>query len=189
MTKAILFDCFGVIYVGVRSYALSVCPEENRQELDDLFVQADYGFVSGVEFNARAATLMNLTERQFIELCQGRYHKDPAVIDLIRRLKPNYKVSLLTNANSTIIDQLFSSDEQAELFDDVLVSSRVGMIKPQAEFFELAAGRLDCLPEECVMVDDLADNIAGAKATGMHGVVFSDAGQCQSDLERLGVYA
>lgn len=189
MTKAILFDCFGVIYVGMRSYALSVCPEESRQELEDLFVQADYGFVSGLEFNVEAAGLLNLTEQQFIELCQERFHKDPAVIGLIRKLKTNYKVSLLTNANSTIIDQLFSEDEQAELFDDVLVSSSVGMIKPQVEFFELAASRIDCLPEECVMVDDLADNIAGAKATGMHGVVFSDAGQCQSDLERLGVHA
>lgn len=184
-----MFDCFGVIYVGVRSYALSICPEENHQELDDLFVQADYGFVSGAEFNARAATLMNLTEQQFIELCQGRYHKDPAVIDLIRKLKSNYKVSLLTNANSTIIDQLFSSEEQAELFDDVLVSSRVGMIKPQAKFFELAASRLDCLPEECAMVDDLIDNIAGAKTAGMSGVVFKSASQCQRDLEGLGIYA
>ena len=187
MTKAILFDCFGVLYVGVRSYSLSICSAENRQALSDLFTQADYGYVTGLEFTKQAAELMNMTEQQFIEMCQSHYHKNQEVIDLARELKAEYKIGLLTNANSTIIDQLFTSEEQAELFDDVLVSSSVGMIKPQPEFFELAADRLGCVTEDCVLIDDVSGNISGAEAVGMQGVVFENINQCRRDLSRLGV--
>ena len=61
-----------------------------------------------------------------------------------------------------------------ELFDGVVISGEVGLHKPQPEIFELAAERVDLEPSDCVFVDDLRENCAGAEAVGMIAVLHRD---------------
>jgi putative hydrolase of the HAD superfamily len=58
------------------------------------------------------------------------------------------------------------------LFDDIVCSAEVGMAKPEAEIFQLAASRLAVTPEECVFVDDWDQNVEAAKKIGMTGVLY-----------------
>jgi putative hydrolase of the HAD superfamily len=71
-----------------------------------------------------------------------------------------------------VIERLFSAEELAELFDVVVLSSEVGMVKPEPEIYRYSAGKLDLTEEQCLMVDDLTVNIEGALSVGMHGIVF-----------------
>jgi FMN phosphatase YigB (HAD superfamily) len=61
----------------------------------------------------------------------------------------------------------------------------VGITKPQPEIYELTAARLGVEPEECVMIDDLPNNVAGAQLAGMKGLVFSSRRQLEKDLKVL----
>ena len=47
------------------------------------------------------------------------------------------------------------------------------------------ADKLHLCPEECIMIDDMADNINGARLAGMHGVVFFDPEQTIEDLNKI----
>jgi len=58
------------------------------------------------------------------------------------------------------------------LFDDIVCSAEVGMAKPEAEIFRLAASRLGVAPEECVLVDDWDQNVAAAQAVGMTAICY-----------------
>lgn len=58
----------------------------------------------------------------------------------------------------------------AELFDTVVISGEVGLRKPDAAIFALAAKRLNLATAACVFVDDLDANVQAAEATGMTGV-------------------
>lgn len=187
--EAVIYDFFGVLCVGSRGYILSHCHESVRQQLDELYLQADYGFITAVEFAAQAAQLLHITQEEFIKMSRQRYIRDESMIESIRRVKRLCHTALLSNANDAIIDELFSKQEQKELFDEVLVSSHVGMVKPQKELFELMASRLAIEPEACVMVDDLESNIEGAIAAGMQGIVFSHQAQYERELQKMGVYA
>lgn len=188
-TRALIFDCFGVLCVGTRSFIMSVCPKPHQQHLDDLFRQADYGFISAREFRQQATALLGMSEEKFIALHQQHLHRDERMIELLQHLRSQYLIGLLTNANDAIIRQLFTEHELQQLFSDVLISSEVGIVKPQRELFELAATRLGVQPEACVMIDDSSENIDGARAAGMNGVVFNDVDQCQQALQEFGVYA
>ena len=53
-------------------------------------------------------------------------------------------------------------------------------MKPQKEMYEHFYERFGLDPQECFFIDDLQDNIDGAKATGMDGYCFVDG-----DLEKL----
>lgn len=58
----------------------------------------------------------------------------------------------------------------AELFDAVVISSEVGLRKPDERIYRHAAAALGLDPAECVFVDDIEHNIRAAEAVGMVGV-------------------
>jgi HAD superfamily hydrolase (TIGR01509 family) len=67
------------------------------------------------------------------------------------------------------------------------VSAELGVLKPDKRMFlhVIEAGSLQ--PQECVFFDDVAANVAGAEAVGMHGRLFTDALRARTDLLELGV--
>ena len=72
-----------------------------------------------------------------------------------------------------------------ELFDAVVISGEVGLHKPQAEIFLLAAERLGTDPGDCVFVDDLRENTEGAEKVGMTAILHRDPEATVARLEEL----
>jgi FMN phosphatase YigB (HAD superfamily) len=93
-------------------------------------------------------------------------------LELVERLRPPYKISVLSNADCALRGRLEREMRIHHLFDDIVCSAEVGMAKPQAEIFELAAARLAVTPAECVFVDDWDQNVDAARAVGMTGICY-----------------
>jgi putative hydrolase of the HAD superfamily len=93
-------------------------------------------------------------------------------LELVKRLRPPYKVSVLSNADGSLRGRLEDELRIHHLFDDIVCSAEVGMAKPEPEIFRLAAGRLGLDPAECVFVDDWDQNIEAAKGVGMTAVRY-----------------
>lgn len=68
-------------------------------------------------------------------------------------------------------------------FDAVIESSKVGVRKPEARFYEIACATLDVGPDRCVFLDDLGINLKPAAAMGMHTIKVLNAAQAIADLE------
>jgi len=62
----------------------------------------------------------------------------------------------------------------ADLFDAVVISSEVGMRKPEERIFLHALAGLGLSPQQCVFVDDIEANVAAAQALGMIGLHHRD---------------
>jgi putative hydrolase of the HAD superfamily len=73
----------------------------------------------------------------------------------------------------------------AELFDAVVISSEVGLRKPDERIYRHAAAALGLDPAECVFVDDIAPNVRAAEAVGMVGVHHVSPDQTVTRLEEL----
>jgi putative hydrolase of the HAD superfamily len=70
-------------------------------------------------------------------------------------------------------------------FDAMVCSYAVGCRKPEPAIFHLAAERAGRAPADCVLVDDLEKNCAGAREAGWHAVHFRDADQAAQEIEAL----
>ena len=49
------------------------------------------------------------------------------------------------------------------------------MCKPDARIFELALRRFGVAPEDCLFIDDVTANVAGAEAAGIAAIRFTSA--------------
>ncbi len=72
-----------------------------------------------------------------------------------------------------------------ELFEVVVDSAFVGTRKPEPEIYAIVLKRLALPAAACVFVDDLEINVEGARAAGMHGVVFRDTAQAVAEIDAL----
>jgi putative hydrolase of the HAD superfamily len=89
------------------------------------------------------------------------------VLDLVRDVRAaGVPVALVTNATDQLDADLGTLGLAGEI-DAVANSSVLGVAKPSAEFFVAAAGLLDTPPAQCLLLDDSARFVAGARAAGL----------------------
>ena len=110
---------------------------------------------------------------------------DEAMVRLLRRLHADgVPTGLLSNSwGGGYPTELFG-----EMFDAVVISSEVGMRKPEPRIFLHAAGLLGLDPQECIFIDDIEANIVAAEQLGFTGVLHDAAdGTAERVAELLGV--
>ena len=62
--------------------------------------------------------------------------------------------------------------ECLQSFDGYVLSSTCGFTKPHKEIYEHICSKFSLIPDECIFIDDRADNIEGAESFGIKGYVF-----------------
>lgn len=185
MIHGIVFDCFDVLVHGSLAYLRSLASPERLAQFNELSHNSDYGYVTQADYLQGTGELLGRSAQEIEAIIRAQHVRNEQMIALVRSLHADYKIALLSNVGRGIITQIFSPSELEELFDAVILSSEVGMIKPNADAYELAAQRLGLQPEECIMIDDLPENIAGAQMAGMSGLVCVDSAQCEADLRKM----
>ena len=110
-----------------------------------------------------------------------------AVIKLITRLRKNYRVALLSNAPSAFLRGILAEHQLDQYFDQIVISSEVGMVKPNPDIFSHTLERLGVTSQEAIFIDDSEKNTHGAEAVGIKTVLFRSAAQLASGLTDLGV--
>jgi epoxide hydrolase-like predicted phosphatase len=109
---------------------------------------------------------------------------DEAMLDAVRRARAaGVKTGLISNSWGSGLE--YDDGMLEELFDAVVISGDVGMHKPDPAIFRLGAERVGVPPEECVFVDDLRENCAGAEEVGMTAILHRGPDSTLPELERL----
>lgn len=86
--------------------------------------------------------------------------------------REGYGIYLLSNAGTRIHDQL-SHMPAWGLMDGAVVSGEERLMKPDPAIYQLLCERYGLLAEECLFVDDNADNCEGARVAGMRSVRYT----------------
>jgi putative hydrolase of the HAD superfamily len=100
------------------------------------------------------------------------------------RLRPDYRIGLLSNVGSDRLDELFEAEQQA-LIDQAILSYQIGVSKPDAAAYEIAANKLGVLPHECIFIDDIVDFALAAEQVGMRGIQHTENASTIAKLEEL----
>ncbi len=102
--------------------------------------------------------------------------------ELIRELKKlGYKTYILSNYSGELYNMHAKQVEDAVGFDGRVVSFEVHLLKPDIKIYETLLEKFGLKAEESLFFDDVAENIEGAKAAGMNGIVARK----EEDLNRI----
>ena len=108
-------------------------------------------------------------------------------VEALRRASTLGTVAVLSNNPSPFAESLaiLAPDVAAVVGDNVLVSSDLGVRKPDAEIYRLALSRFGAAAENTFFTDDSSGNVAGAAAVGIHAhrVAWVDGVPQVGDLE------
>jgi putative hydrolase of the HAD superfamily len=193
--RALLVDFGGVLTTSIWPAFAAFCEREGleRDAVRDLFRRdpeaitllrgLETGELEPAAFEPRFAKLLGLAAGDgLIEQLFADVSPEPAMIAAVGAAREaGVRTGLISNSwGSTVYEP-----DMLELFDAVVISGEVGLHKPQPEIYLLACRRLGVEPADAIFVDDLRENIAGAEAVGMIGVLHRDPAATVAELENL----
>jgi HAD superfamily hydrolase (TIGR01509 family) len=107
------------------------------------------------------------------------------LVEILPSLRERYRLGLLSNANDDLRAMLVERWQIADLFDDMIISAEVGLLKPDRRIYELAVNRLGVQPDEAVFIDDMLINVEGARIAGLEAIQYLNNLQVIEDLDNL----
>lgn len=93
--------------------------------------------------------------------------------DLTQLRSSGFQLHLATNQEHLRAKYLLDELGLAKYFDSIQYSAQIGAKKPELEFFRSAALRTSLSPDEILLIDDVADNVEGARRAGWRAVLWT----------------
>ena len=165
---------------------------KNHFKFDNKLVEYEKGEISSQEYFNYVSKLLDISWN--FEIFESGWNSIYVGINskmgsLLKRLKPNYSLYLLTNTNELhancwkekYLDILIN-------FDGIFCSHELHSHKPEREIYEDVLKKIDIDPKYVLFVDDNKENILGAKQVGIDGIVATSAEQIINDMEELSIF-
>jgi len=187
MIKAVIFDFFGV----VRSDPYNTWLNNHGYSREGKFLEAverlDAGQIDSKEFRQMLSNFSGQSLEDLNSEFESSNKVDEEVIEIIKELKENYTIGLLSNAPSQYLRNILQENNLEQYFNEIVISSEVGYIKPSKEIFEIMLDRLGTDASSTIFIDDNKIHIKGGESLGIKGIVFKKAVQLREELEFLGI--
>lgn len=192
MPSALLFDLGTVI--------IDIDPARTREAFKELFGQQFNEFIERFPWQElhRQLELGKISQEAFINRIQREAPGAPQAkdivdawnatligipawkIDLLTELRRTYRLFLLSNTDPIHIDWIrayirrtFAIDHfDTQLFEQAFYSFTTGLRKPDLAIYQHVLAETGIAPEEFFFIDDLRENIEGAKLAGISGLQF-----------------
>jgi glucose-1-phosphatase len=189
LVKNIIFDLGGVLINIDYKATENAFKNAGIRNFDELFSQAkqtrlfdnlEKGLVDEVTFKdgLRLLSNVNLSDKAIDDAWNAMLLDFPKHrVDLLQKVRNNYKTFLLSNTNElhipafeNLIEKEYGISDFSSLFDKLYYSCRVQMRKPDKEIFELVIQENNLNPQETLFIDDSIQHVQGAQSVGLNAV-------------------
>lgn len=110
----------------------------------------------------------------------------PHAVSWTKNLKEKgFHLYIISNYGEYTLEQTKDKMEFLKYMDGAIFSYQYQIIKPDARIYEQLLKNYNLKAEECVFIDDKAENVEGAKAAGYQGIVFTTYEEVQEKLEEM----
>jgi FMN phosphatase YigB (HAD superfamily) len=186
MIKAIIFDCFGVVRTDALDDAYRSVggdPDKDRAFIRETLEAANSGKIP--RSIPVIAAHLGISDDEWFGAIKSFSSTNTELLAYAQGLRKKYKVSMLSNISKGGLAWHFEPGFLEQYFDDVVESGAIGVAKPEARAYEIAADRLDVRLDECVFIDDRQEYIEGAQAVGMQTILYTSFKDFKTKLNKL----
>jgi 2-haloacid dehalogenase len=194
--KAVVFDFGGVLINWDPRNLYSRFFPEQPQAMEDFLAE-----VSFMEWNTQQdkgrpfSEAVALLSKQFPHRAHliSAYHENyketitgsiEGTVELLRMLKnKGYSLYGLSNWSAETFALVRHEFEFLNLFDEIIISGIVKLIKPEPEIFELCLQKIGRPANQCLFIDDSEANIIAARKLGFDIVHFNSPEHLKIELQ------
>jgi FMN phosphatase YigB (HAD superfamily) len=196
MIRNVVFDVGGVLvrlrYEPFIEYL--VAAGIDMSNLPDWLARVDLaaherGEITGEDLLERVAAMARvpLDRSELQARWLDMFDRAHEMFELASGLMTDYRVYLLSNVGDLHWRHLDAQYGLDGLVHGTLASFRVGAIKPTEAIYREAERRFALEPAATVFIDDLAPNVAGARACGWQAIHHVDPAETRRQLRSLGL--
>lgn len=154
------------------------------------WIELDRGTIDEATAAARFAARLGRPPRELealFERVRESLQPVPEAVEIVRGLRTRGRLSLyvLSNIAEPIFRHIEARNDFFALFDGVVISGAIKLVKPEPAIFEHLTQRFSIAPGETVFIDDLPANIAAARELGFATIRFESAAQCERELGEI----
>jgi putative hydrolase of the HAD superfamily len=125
--------------------------------------------------------------KKLMELVPYSLIPNPEIVELVRSVKKNgNRVFVLSNMHVDSIDFIERKYPFWDVFDGMVISSRIQMVKPELKIYQHLLEKFDLVIDKTIFIDDIPENLEAASKVGMRIIKFENAFQCKEELKALG---
>lgn len=110
---------------------------------------------------------------------------DKEMVDYVQKLRKKYPVYILSNICELHHEHIENTFSISNWADEVFVSYKERLIKPDVRIFKNVLKRINYEPYETVFIDDREENVIAARELGMHTILFKTPEQFKKDLLKI----
>lgn len=187
--KVIIFFDNNIFFVKMTDY----CPfsKEEIQKLAfthmDLVKSFDCGRITPLEFFNQVVQNLkaSIDYDTFYSIYNDVFSLIPPVLEIMGRLKGNYRLVLLSNTDVMRYDFIKRKFPEIQIFDEYVLSYEVGFMKPHPQIYRQALKKAEAGAEECVFIDDREENIEAAVKLGINVIHLKPQTNLESALREM----
>ena len=174
--RLIIFDCFGVVFGEVAPvfFRKHFPPEEAAVLKDKYFIPADLGLVTFDELFDSIAEELGMKKEDVLAEWNSIIRLNEEIIPVIKELKKDSDVILLSNAVESFVEGLFEEYNLNPLFDKIFISCHLKMAKPDPAIYQYAVAQMNKEYDEIYMIDDNIANIENLHKIGIKGIQYKN---------------
>ena len=197
-TRALLFDLGGVLIdidfervfeAWARHSALRLQEIRQRFTADTAYERHERGEMDGASYLSHLRGLLQIhaPEQAVRDGWNSVFVGEISdTVALVRAARQGLPCFAFTNTNH-IHQQAWSAAYPGvvSLFNEIFVSSELGLRKPEQRSFAAVAQRMRVPPEEILFFDDMQQNVEGARSLGMRAVQVTEPEDVRRALEEI----
>lgn len=156
----------------------------------ELIRRFDGGAVTPRAFFERVTGLVGagISYEAFFEMYNDIFSLNAPAVDVLVRVKAaGYKTLLLSNTDPERFGFVRRRFPEVLFFDHYVLSYELKLLKPDPAIYLAAARLAGTSPRECVFIDDMEENVKGAVAAGLAGILYMPANDLAAELKKLGL--
>ena len=190
----VLFSFDHELAVQAVAHRTSLDPSLVRHAIfgSGLELQYERGELTTDEFHAEFCRQTNaaMDRDELALLCSDIFQPLEAVHSLVDQLhRDGRRLGILSNTCDAHWQHVYPGRHSSlwQRFDRFALSFQLKSLKPEPEIYRQAARLAGVAPDGIFFIDDRQENVEGARAQGFEAVLFTTAGQLESDLRMRGL--
>ena len=126
-------------------------------------------------------------KEEFCRIYSSLFSVNEKMVELLPKLKENYKLVLLSNTNSIHQKYGWKDYEFIKIFDKLILSHEVGSVKPEDGIYKAVEDYTNVPVNELFYTDDIEEYVNVAKQRGWDAVHFVGYDEYISEMKKRGI--